>query len=87
MKIKIEIDITEQIRDLGNTIDQWRCSSEEDKEFGKMYTADRKQMTKVLNLLKEGKLKQAYNTAHRLDTILRDNIPDSVWKLLDTHGE
>ena len=41
---------------------------------------DHKDLKRVYELHKEGKFDVAYNIALDLDTIVRDEIPDNIWK-------
>lgn len=81
MKIKIEIDVTEEVHDFENAIKAWDCGKEDEKELKEAYAKDRKALHKVLNLFKKGKIKESYKAAWDLDTIVRDQIPGRVWKL------
>ena len=82
MKIKIERDITAEVDSFEKAIDAWKDDTA-DAHMKKAYAADRKGLKNVLNLFKKGKLKEAYQVAWDLDTIVRDQIPDKVWKIWD----
>ena len=47
-----------------------------------VYAQDRKQLMQVFSLVKEGKLSQAGEKAYWLDTIVRDQIPNSVYRII-----
>ena len=86
MKIKIELDISNEIEQFNNAIDAWKeASGNRDTELKKAYVADRKDLREVLHYFQEGNLKKAYNKASYLDTIVRDVIPNSVWRILENN--
>lgn len=62
-------------------INNWRSDSKE-RSWRSVYAADRAELRKVLSLCRKGALATAYNEACRLDTIVRDEIPQSVWDVL-----
>ena len=84
MKIKIELDISNEIEQFNNAIDAWRNKGD-DEIANKVYAKDRKDLREVLHYFQEGNLKKAYNKASYLDTIVRDVIPNSVWRILENN--
>lgn len=79
MKINVQVDITNEINEFTHSIDCWTSPA---YELEYAYKADRRDMTRVLELIKKGKIKEARCMADCLDTCVRYNIPKSVWKLL-----
>lgn len=62
-------------------------SFKNDPEMIKTYKEDSTQYKKLSQLIKKGDLKKAFKYADGLDTILRDGIPDKVWKWLMFNAE
>jgi len=61
-------------------IEAWRLSTfNRDAGLAKAFTADRRAMKKVRGIYAKGDMVKAYEAASRLDTIVRDQIPDCVW--------
>ena len=81
MKVKITIDITKPVRDFEKAIKAWDCGKEDEKDLSAADAADRKDLQKVLDLFKKGEFKKSFNAAWGLDTIVRDQIPDSVYDI------
>lgn len=52
-------------------------------EMRVMYNKDRADMRKVLEAYKAMDYAKAYKLASNLDTIVRDEIPDMVWDVLE----
>jgi hypothetical protein len=51
-----------------------------DKEFAKVYRSDARNLKEVARLVRQNKLVEAANKASRLDTIVRDIIPEGPWQ-------
>jgi hypothetical protein len=51
-----------------------------DKEFAKVYRSDARNLKEVARLVRQNKLVEAANKASRLDTIVRDIIPEGPWE-------
>ena len=83
MKINIELDITKEVEQFNDSIAAWKDNGEGDINLKKVYAQDRKDLREVLRCLKKGYLKTAYDRASFLDSIVRGQIPDSVWKILE----
>lgn len=50
------------------------------------YRQDGRDLRAIAKLVREGKLKAAANAVHMLDTIVRDEVPDSFFALLKARG-
>ena len=65
---------------------QWRDagydSFENDPKMLKVYDTDAKDLKAVASLLDEDKCKEAMNKAYRLDTVVRECIPEPAWDYL-----
>jgi hypothetical protein len=68
-------DYIKGIEDFKTNIENWKGAD----DMAKIYASDRKQLMRIYNFIKEGKLRQARNEAYYLDTILRDQIPSVVY--------
>lgn len=53
-----------------------------DKEMVACYKKDRKDLRKVLSLIKKGKYSQAGKLAWDVDTIVREQIPQKVYNII-----
>ena len=61
-------------------IEAWRLPTyNRDTKLSKTFTADRRAMKKVRGIYAKGDMVKAYEAASRLDTILRDHLPECVW--------
>lgn len=76
--------IEKAIEEFQAAIKRWYPDAREmsKREVTKRYTQDRKDMKKVLGLVKKGKMHQAYELACSLDTIVREEIPNSIWTII-----
>jgi len=61
-----------------NSIRTWHGDGK-DKKLENVYVSDRAELTLVLKLVSNGKIKAAAKEASRMDTIVRDEIPLSVY--------
>lgn len=76
------------IAEFKEAIKNWKsCNGDDDKEMTKMYVSDRKDLRKILKLFKKEKYKEAYDMAWNLDTIVREQIPSSVYEIIEMEGE
>jgi len=57
-------------------------SFEGEKEMEEMYLADKRGLRLVADLISTGDIDKAYRVASRLDTNVREVIPDDVWEML-----
>lgn len=62
-----------------------RAEGEDDPSQARMYRSDAKDLGKVANLVQAGRI-QAARDAAGLDTIVRDQLPQSFFDLLEKHG-
>jgi hypothetical protein len=62
-------------------INKWVATGDdkEDKEMVKTYTADRKDLKKILELIESGNYKRASQRIYKLDTLIRDQIPRALY--------
>lgn len=72
----------EIIEEFEESIRGWTHSAGEGKDMAKAYTADRKALREVLSLFRKKKFKEALEKAWRLDTIVRERIPDRAWIII-----
>jgi len=42
---------------------------------------------KIIDMIRKGQYKKAYNFAYDLDTHAREQIPMTIWSFLDTHED
>lgn len=63
-------------------IRNWQPGIGEDKETRDLYTKDRKDMRAVLSACRKGEWQKAAELTYHLDTILRDEIPKTLWDLM-----
>jgi hypothetical protein len=61
-------------------------SSKGDKKMLECYRNDRKDLKAVARLVARGKLREARDAAAELDTIVRDELPDTFFTVLKTNG-
>jgi len=57
------------------------------QEMVAVHVVDRAQLNQILVLFKNKKYKEAYQKAWQLDTLVREQIPKSVWDILYKHQE
>ena len=62
-------------------IDAW-TSPDADKELKQVYKEDREELYTVLRFRREGKLNAAVATVNQLDSIIRDQIPKTIYDKL-----
>lgn len=62
-------------------IDNW-VNPSPDKTMDKVYATDRKQLLSVYNYCLKSEYKRAANLAYKLDTVVRDQIPNDVYDFL-----
>lgn len=71
---------------LRSSADAWLAHGKQafkgDKKMIAAYRDDRKQLLKVVKELDKGNFKNAAALSRSLDTIIREQIPDSVWDYL-----
>lgn len=72
------IDITSEVEAFEKAIESWR-DEKADARTKKCYTADRRDLKKVLAQYRKGKFEEAGKLADRLDTIIRELIPQPAW--------
>jgi len=76
------------IKQFQENIDKWVWTKqryETQEEFNEMvevHRKDRSDLSEILDLVKEGKYKEAGTNAGNLDTIVRDEIPQNVWDII-----
>jgi hypothetical protein len=78
-RVEVNLDV-KAMEAMGKTIISWQPTRGDNASLKKCYTQDRKDLRKVLSLYKKGKWKEAGEFASHLDTLVRDMIPDSIWK-------
>lgn len=61
---------------------RWQNPEAPDAEMDACYAEDRRDLLAVADLIEDGLPKVAAGAAHRLDTLIRDQIPEGVWELL-----
>jgi hypothetical protein len=71
-------ELTRGMEDFKKSIKSWKCDYK-DVNLNKAYTKDRKELRKVYNLIKIGKITEAGEIATYLDTIVRDQIPSVIY--------
>ena len=74
----------EQIEKFEVTIRKWKAEGDDkrDKEMVACYKKDRKDLRKVVSLIKQGKFKQAGDVAWNLDSVVRDVISIRVYNFI-----
>lgn len=72
----------EMIENFKQSIKAWK-ENEATKDLKKVYAKDRKDLMEVCKYLRSGKYKEAQQKAYWLDTIVRDQIPNGVWKFME----
>lgn len=77
--------ITEALNQFQESIKNWKAG-DGNHDLDNVYAADRKQLRIVLILCRQGEWIKAKNAAHRLDTIVRDVIPQKAWDLMQALG-
>lgn len=80
-----KIRITKQhIKDFNKAIRAWKDngSFKNDKGMLACYKKDRADMRKIVTMLKKGQFSEAGEAMWGLDTIVRDQIPNSVYDLV-----
>lgn len=55
-----------------------------DREFVKQYVKDRKDLRMIVSLIKKGNLVMAGRKAWLLDTIVREQIPNKIFNIIDS---
>ncbi|MEE9540815.1 MAG: hypothetical protein V3V85_04890 [Candidatus Thorarchaeota archaeon] len=63
------------------------ASDAKDSEMKDCYTQDAKNMTEILDLMKAGEYKKAYEKARHLDTAVRECIPIVAWEYMQVKAE
>ena len=78
----------EQIEKFEIAIKNWKAIGDhkKDKEMVALYKKDRKDLRRVVSLIKRGKFKQAGNMAWDLDSVVRDVIPIRVYNFITKEG-
>ena len=75
-------------RDLGQfekNIKAWKAHNFlYDREFVKQYVKDRKDLRMIVSLIKKGNLVMAGRKAWLLDTIVREQIPNKIFNIIDS---
>jgi hypothetical protein len=54
-------------------------SFQDDKEMCEVYRSDYDDLLKIARIIDEGKIGEAFEEMDKLDTVVRDMIPDNVW--------
>jgi hypothetical protein len=57
------------------------------KEYAHYYVEDRKAMRKILPFIRKRQFAEAFEKMQRLDTVLRERIPDEVWDTCKAEAE
>jgi len=70
------------IQEFRDAIKNWTDPKGPRTDLEKAYTSDRKALRKGLSLFRQGKYKEASSHLFMLDTIVRDQIPQSVYDFL-----
>jgi hypothetical protein len=77
--------MTEILASFAKVIDGWSGRAAAcDKKLARVYETDAAQLWKIHSLIRKGKCDEALNRAVMLDTIVRDLIPEAVWKLMES---
>jgi hypothetical protein len=79
--------IKQMMKEFKKKIAEWKADPEDLKYMITVYAEDRKNLTRVYNLLEKGKVKQAAKEAWSLDTIVRDQIPEDVYDFMEDATE
>jgi hypothetical protein len=64
-------------------IKAWQPLAKDGASMRKMFTRDRKNMRAVLSACRKGDWGRAAELAGHLDTIVRDEIPDYLWNVMN----
>jgi len=70
------------IAEFEKAIKGWKACADDDNEMKRVYISDRKDLRKVLSLIKVGKIEEASIKAYWLDTVVRDVIPNDVYNYI-----
>lgn len=65
--------------------DEGDVDDDDDPRDAKMYRSDARDLRKIARLVDEGHIQRARSAAS-LDTIVRDQLPQSFFDLLEQHG-
>lgn len=57
-----------------------------DTGLEELYMADAANFLRLAWFIQQGRFKEAFNCAHRMDTDPRENVPGSLWWLLEAEG-
>jgi hypothetical protein len=76
---------TQICEEFKSAISNWKDPND-DEVMEKVYRSDREDLKEVLELLQKGDFEKAWAKAQRLDTIVRDLIPDLAWNLMESLG-
>lgn len=76
--MKITSDMLKKFKD---NIKAWK-ENEYTRDIKKVYAQDRKDLTVIYNLIKKGDMEIAGKMAWNLDTIVREQIPSSVYNAI-----
>ena len=71
----------EECAEFNEIIEKW-VGGGDDPEMIMCYAVDRQDLTAVLELFKSGDFEAATVKIRRLDTIVRELIPESVWRII-----
>jgi len=73
----------EALEAFAERIREWRPGERADAKTRQLYTKDRKDMRAVLSACRKNNWKKARELTMLMDTILRDEIPDKLWNLMN----
>lgn len=63
-------------------IQAWRPVDASEADLAHVYTADRRESRRALSFFRRGMLVKAARLVYEMDTILRDNVPETAWKMM-----
>ncbi len=78
------------VREMNKAIEQELSNARQEHlngNFGmvSMYLKDASVLARIVDLINQGKFKEAAEAAQRQDTAARENVPACVWNKLETH--
>ena len=84
MKMKTKTITKQAMADFKLAIKNWRTHPrfKDDNDMKKLYIKDRKELTQVYRMIEKGLLKEAGEKAYDMDTVVRDEIPKSIYNII-----
>ena len=77
-------EVAREIRSAARSWAENADDDEEDRSMAKLYRADAKDLMRVAQLVDAGRIQQARDACN-MDTIVRDQLPNSFFDLLEKH--